>query len=116
MVIYYPPNGGFSGYIYSIQGKLLDSIDAKYSQNNEYKNSYYVYNAFNHTSTEPSVDNDEYFVQFSLKKGNFFITHYEIQQRTDGYNSNLLKEWVFEGSNDEQTWFIIDKQNTDPKN
>lgn len=104
-------SSSFSGFISSIQNNLSDSIDT-YSTK-IYNENHMPIKALNWNSIHPwaSSDGENGIISFSLKQKPFYITHYQLQQRTE-YNASFLSSWKFQGSNNNETWQTIDRRNS----
>ena len=101
-------NEKFVGYISTIQDNIEANV--KLSSSEIYNDQHQVINAFNWTSHYPfaSLEPLGWFT-FSFNEKPFFITHYELRQRHD-YSNSYIREWAFEGSNDNISWRILDKE------
>ena len=106
---YYLPKTSFSGYISSIQGKILsDYVEVEIAK---ILSSYFkTENAFTYDSNDPSVSSGENWTKFTLKNHFFYITHYELKQRSDKWDTNLMRNWTLEASRGDEPYKLIDKR------
>jgi hypothetical protein len=105
-----PSNNEFSGFVSHVQENLLNRISVDSST--PYNSDHIPIRAFNWSNNFPwaSRGNEYGWISFSFIQNPFYITHYQLKQRTD-YNVSFLESWVFEGSNDGVNWSIIDRRN-----
>ena len=99
----------FTGFVSSIQNAISNNIDIASSE--PYSSDYLAIYAFNWTSANlwASKSGINAWISFSFKSKPFYITHYQLQQRTD-IESNFFSSWKFEGSKDGVSWSILDKR------
>ena len=113
VILYVPKtNSNFSGYISTVQGNISNNIDINSAPiwAVEHDSLY----AFEWSVKKPYASKEiNGWLSFSFKQKPFYITHYELGQRTDSIYS-LLKKWVLEGSNNNETWKVIDRRSSVP--
>ena len=101
-------NEKFVGYISTIQGNIEANV--KLSSSPPYSNIYSAINPFEWDSNAPFASKEKLgWFTFSFNEKPFFITHYEIKQRQDS-DYDFIRKWAFEGSNDNISWRILDKE------
>ena len=112
---WYRPFTQFKGLVGSNQENIFDILTPFSSSifpSNNSRKDYSPSQAFNFSSSESATQPDERWISFSLTNSYFFITHYEIQQRTS-ISHNLMYKWSFFGSNDNETWTKLDTTKAD---
>ena len=110
-------NQRFEGFISSLQDKQQDQY-IEIQESAVYRDPYLTYKAefaFNYSSYFPAAVNVDSknvsWISFSLKSDkSFFITHYQLLQRTDTGVNDCLVNFTFEGSNDQQNWIPLSVQ------
>ena len=105
----FQPTAHFTGFINHIQGKIdsyLTISSGSLYQNQQMHNPQ---NAFNYDSTThaAATDRTEKWISFSFKNNYFYVTHYELQQRSET-TDHLMKNWSFEAKNDLGEWMKLD--------
>ena len=113
---WYPKSTHFTGYISTLQSgldEITSNLNISYS---EPYGTYYKENAFYYNSIIPTVakftETETPWICFNLTNNkSFYITHYELKQRSDGAESDFHKQWAFEASLNEKNWKILDTQN-----
>ena len=106
--VFFRPLTKLSGYISTLQD--TNDFNNKISINHSLiYQTYDPISAFRYNSDAISVLSGDCWLSFTLKNNYFYITHYELHQRRSTF-SNLLENWVFEGSNDDKTWKILDRK------
>ena len=113
--LWYRPFSHFSGFVGHHQNDLLESLS--FDSSSVYQNSegHQPIAAFNFSMKSPAATNNDgqKYIEFSPKNKYFFITHFEMQQRIDGYDINFIQKWRFEGSNDKNEWTLLDSGESD---
>ena len=113
--VLYRPFKEFQGFVGNHQNNIEDVLDISSSSVFQNHSVNAPISAFNYSSSYPAAtDRDgKYSIFFSLKSTYFFITHYQLQQRDDEYRSNFLDHWSFEGSIDDDHWYVLDSTKAD---
>ena len=102
-------SSNFTGFIYQIQGNIDSFITIKSGSVYENKTVHNPRNAFNysHYGEPAATGTTDKWISFSLLNNNFFyVTHYELQQRTDA-ERHFMEEWSFEAY-DGNNWTKLD--------
>ena len=89
-IFFQPSQQNFSGLISTCQGFCDEFLYIDISEvYNEYFDKKY---AFDFSKGTTATKDSEGWISFSLKEKYFYITHYELQQRTNSQD-NLMEIW-----------------------
>ena len=115
--LWYRPFENFTGFVGSNQENITKLLSFTDSSNFEDKTYYDASSAFNYSFESPAALYDDSkgdrYLQFHFNYHSFFITHYELMQRTDSSTANFMDTWKLEGSNDNKTWTLLDTRTSD---
>ena len=114
-LIWYYPSDSFSGYVSDHQSEISNVLNIKSSSKYDDLEVHRPELAFDYSNDDypaATKEDDNKWLNFSLKSGYFIITHYELQQRADS-QKDFMKKWTFEGSNDATNWVSLDVSETD---
>ena len=112
----FKPNSHFKGFIYQIQGNIDTFISIEAGSIYQDKIVHSPRNAFNfsHEGDAAATSYSEKWISFSLLNESFFyVTHYELQQRTDS-TMHFMENWTFEALDDRNAWIELDSRHQDP--
>ena len=113
--LYYPKDDkAFSGYVSTIQSRVIENVDLASSSLYGDNIIHSPISAFEWSKYDPFASSVTYgWLSFSFKQKPFFISYYELGQRTD-FSINFIDNWVFECSNNNLTWKILDRRSNIP--
>lgn len=69
---------------------------------------------YNNNNLYYSQNDKDIFVCFDFKKRRIQLSHYSIKSYVNSQNSDHLRNWMIEASNDGKSWIEIDRHPDDP--
>lgn len=110
----------FKGIIHKLTeecgGNVCDKGVVTVSASSVYSSTYepkYVVDLDNNNKMLFSNDLPNSWIKFDFKERKINPTHYSIKSHTTYVTKSHLKEWVIEGSNDDNDWVTLDSRNND---